>query len=202
MAVAVTARVRPGPAALALGLSLAAACGEPPAGFHDAAPEAPRGQGSEAASDLVINEIAPRGAGQDWVELYNRGAQPIDLCGVFLTDAVDRLDHFLPLGGVMPPAPCPPSLLAAGARLVIFADDMPIQAGMPIDPLHAPFELGIADEIHLVATDGLVIDGLLYLYPPGPDAPAEVSLARVPDGSGLFWERPPTPGAPNPPEAP
>jgi hypothetical protein len=182
--------------------AVAAGCGDN-RGLPDAAPTVPQGQGSEATSDLVINEVAPRGAGPDWIELYNRGATPIDLCGVFLTDAVDRLDHHLPLGGVMPPAPCPARPLAAGARLIIEADDTPIMEGVEIDPLHAPFELDIADEIHLISTaDGAVIDGLLYLYPPGPEAPAEVTLARDPDGGGKFFERVPSPAAPNPVGAP
>lgn len=163
-------------------------------------PPAPRGQGSEATSDLVINEIAPRGEGPDWVELYNRSVTPIDLCGVFFTDAVDRLDHYLPLGGVMPPATCPPRLLAPGDRLIIHADDTAIVEGAPIDPLRAPFALSVADEVHLVSTDGAVIDGLLYLYPPGPEAPADVTLARDPDGSGMFFPRPPSPAAANPTE--
>lgn len=175
-----------------------AGCGDNLAGPDAAAPAGPLAQGSEATSDLVINEVAPRGGGPDWVELYNRSVTPIDLCGVFLSDAVDRLDHYLPLGGVMPPAPCPPRLLAPGARLIIEADDTPILEGVAIDPLHAPFELGLADEIHLISAEGAVIDGLLFLYPPGPNAPAEVTLARDPDGSGRFYERAPSMGAANP----
>jgi hypothetical protein len=158
----------------------------------------PEGQGSEPTGDLVVNEIAPRGDGPDWVEIHNRGAQAIDLCGAFLTDGVDRLDHYLPLGGVMPPAACAPRMIEPGAYLVIFADDTPIVSTLPLDPLHAPFELDIADEIHLVGTDGVVLDGLLYLYPPGPEAPADVTLSRSPNGAGLFYEREPSQGAPNP----
>jgi hypothetical protein len=177
--------------------ALLAGCGDDVTG-SDAAPAPPLAQGSEATSDLVINEVSPRGGGPDWVELYNRSVAPIDLCGVFLTDAVDRLDHYLPLGGVMPPAPCPPRLIAPGERLIVDTDDTPIVEGVPIDPLHAPFELDIADEIHLVSTDGAVIDGLLFLYPPGPLAPPDVTLARDPDGSGRFYARPPSKSAANP----
>jgi hypothetical protein len=188
---------------LVLAALAVAACGDNGIAPIDAGTDAgERPQGSLAASDLVINEVAPRGAGADWIELHNRSAAPIDLCGVFLTDSVDRLDHFLPLGGVMPPDPCPPRLIAPGAYLVVWTDDTPIEAGVPIDPEHAPFELGIADEIHLVSTAGAVIDGLLFLYPPGPDAPAEVTMARVPDGTGPFWQRPPSPGAANPEASP
>jgi hypothetical protein len=178
-------------------LGLAPACGD----NITVPPPAPKGQGSEATSDLVINEIAPRGDGPDWVELYNRSVAPIDLCGVFFTDAVDRLDHYLPLGGVMPPAPCTARMLAPGDRLVVIADDTPIVDGAPIDPLHAPFELGVADEVHLVSTEGAVIDGLLFLYPPGPRAPADVTLSRDPDGQGVFFPRTPTPALANAVEA-
>lgn len=182
-------------------LAVLAACGDnraaPPI---DAGPDAgERPQGSLATSDLVLNEVSPRGDGADWIELMNRGASPIDLCGVFLTDSVDRLDHYLPLGGVMPPATCEPRELAPGAYLVITMDDTPIVEGAPIDPAHAPFKLALADEVHLVeATTGAVIDGLLYLYPPGPNGAASVTMARVPDGSGQFYTRQPTPSAANP----
>ena len=45
---------------------------------------------------------------------------------------------------------------------------------------------------------GGVIDGLLYLYPPGPNGAPSVTIARVPDGSGPFYTRRPSPGAANP----
>ena len=190
---------------LPLLLLAVAACddlGATPDAGVDAAVVAPAGQGSEPVGDLVINEVAPRGAGSDWVELTNAGAQPIDLCGYFLTDAADRLDHFLPLGGVMPPAPCPPLLLDPGGYRVIQLDNTPIPTAGPIDPLHAPFTIDAADQLHLVSTAGAIADGLLYLYPRGPAEPADVTLARVPDHAGLFFAVAPTPGAANPQELP
>jgi hypothetical protein len=102
--------------------------------------------------------------------------------------------------GVMPPAPCPPLLLAPGAYRVIQLDNTPIAA--PIDPLHAPFNLDVADQLHLVTTAGAIADGLLFLYPRGPAEPADVTLARVPDHAGLFFAVAPTPGAANPQELP
>jgi lamin tail-like protein len=178
--------------------ALLSACDNPQVG-PDAAPDAPgpHPQGSEARGDLVVNELAPRVSdGPDWIELYNRGSAPIDLCGWFLTDQSDRLDHYLPLGGVLPPAPCAPRLLAAGTYLVIEADGTAIRDGVPIDPLHAPFHLDIADELHLIQTDGLGGDGILYLLPPA--APPGSTLARIPDGSGLFYPVPPSRGDANP----
>lgn len=156
------------------------------------------GQGSEAQATLVINEVAPRGEGSDWVELFNRGDSAVDLCSYFLTDSPDRLDHYLPLGGTMPPAACPPRLLQPGSYAVVQLDGTPIVEGAAIDPSHAPFRLGVADEIHLLTTAGARIDGLMFLFPSGPHQPARTTLARSPNGTGLFFERPPTAGEPNP----
>jgi hypothetical protein len=173
----------------------AAGCGDPEAGADAGVDAGPHGQGSEARGDLIVNEVAPSGEGEDWIELLNRSDDAIDLCGWFLTDQVDRLDHFLPLGGVMPPADCAPRPLAAGAYLVVYADDTRIAEGQPIDPLHAPFQLGVADEVHLVTIDGVTGDGVLYLYPADGDGAA---LARQPDGEGLFFAGAPSSGEPNP----
>jgi hypothetical protein len=167
-------------------LMLLAACGdnagtEPDAGGADAAPV---GQGSEAESDLVINEVAPAA---DWIELHNRSAAAIDLCGYLLTDSMDRLDHYLALGGAAPPDPCDPRPLAPGAYLVVAADD----GG---EPGHAPFQLAAADEVHLARWTGQVVDGLLYVAV----GDAGQTLARQPDGEGLFFAAAPTPGEANP----
>ena len=162
-----------------------AACGDNAATQADAgADAAPVGQGSEAEGGLVINEVAPAG---DWVELFNRSDAAIDLCDFFLTDQMDRLDHYLALGGAAPPDPCEPSLLAAGAYLVIETDD-------GAEPGHAPFRLAAADEVHLALWTGRAVDGLLYVMLGGP----EESLARAPDGEGLFYVAQPTRGERNP----
>lgn len=174
---------------------MALACGEDPGAADGGIDAGPVAQGSEPDGDLIVNEVAPRPAdGADWVELLNRSEGAVDLCGWFLTDLVDRLDHYLPLGGAAPPDACAPRLLGAGERLVVWADDA-AEPGLD----HAPFQLGVADEVHLVAIDGIAGDGLLYLYPPDG---AGRSLARSPDGAGLFWPADPTPGAANPEEEP
>ena len=164
------------------------ACGADPA---PDSPDAgtPEGQGSMATGELVVNEVFPRGAGPDWIELLNRRDRAVDLCDYFVTDALDRLDHYLPLAGIAPPDPCPPQTLAPGAYLVIYADE-DTAAG----PAHAPFKLGVADEAHVVTRDGIPVDSFVYLLP--ADA-ADQSLARAPDGAGLFYLADPTPGAAN-----
>jgi len=174
-------------AAVRIGLALialAAACGDNTATEPDAGSDAaPVAQGSEAESDLVINELAPQG---DWVELHNRSDAPIDLCGFFLTDSMDRLDHYMALGGAAPPDECAPHMMAAGAYLVIATDDGSGEG-------HAPFKLGLADEVHIALWTGEVVDGLLYIM----TGTAEESLAREPDGAGLFYAAEATPGEAN-----
>jgi len=148
-------------------------------------------QGSPARSDLAINEVSPRpGVGADWIELVNRSDQPIDLCDFFVTDDLDRLDHYLALGGAVPPEPCTPVLVEPGAYHIVFADDGP-DAG----PDHAPFGLGNDDQVHVLTIDGLPVDSLIYLYPRGE---SRATLARIPDGEGLFHLAEPTQGWGNP----
>ncbi len=176
-------------------VALMTAC-DPEPGAADAGVDAgPVPQGSEPTGDLIVNEVAPRpAAGADWIELYNRSAAALDLCGFFVTDGLDRLDHYLPLGGAAPPDACTERLLGPGERLIVWADDDP-----ELGADHAPFELGLADEVHVLRTTGVTEDSLLFLYPSGGDGR---SLARSPDGEGLFWPADPTPGEVNPEVAP
>ncbi len=173
-----------------------AGCDQPQSGGPDGGVDSGvRGQGSPPTGLLVVNEVAPRPAdGPDWLELENRSDQTIDLCDYFVTDSIDRLDHYLLLGPAMYPDRCEPRPLAPGAYLVVYADDDP-DAG----PGHAPFQLGVADAAHVIGIDGLVVDSFIYLYPQDGDGR---SLARSPDGEGLFYLAEPTPGAANPELAP
>ncbi len=166
----------------------ACACSDEPSAGPDAA--ADLGQGSETSAVLVINEVAPKPAsGADWLELMNTGDEAIDLCGYFVTDSLDRLDHYYALGGSAPPDPCEPRWLEPGGYLVIDADD----------DTGAPFKLGIADEAHVVTTTGATVDSFLYVYPSGFDGE---SLARTPNGSGRFYPVAPTPNDANPEQTP
>lgn len=161
-----------------------AACGDNFAAAPDAGVDGAAGQGSPAIAELAINEVSPRpGDGPDWIEIANRSGAPIDLCDYFLSDSLDRLDHYLPLGGAAPPDPCEPALLAPGVYLVIDADE----------DQGAPFRLGDADEVHIIDTSGAPVDSLIYLY----REPGRVTLARHPDGEGLFFASEPSPGEAN-----
>jgi hypothetical protein len=183
----------PLPPSLLLPLLLAAGgCEEVSPGPDAAAATDEEPQGAEASSVLAVNEVAPRG-GPDWIELVNRSAEPVDLCGYFVTDALDRLDKYHPLGGAAPPDPCAPVMLEPGGYHVVVADGRP-----ELGPDHAPFRLGPAEEVHVVTVTGRVEDSLVYFY---PATAGGRTLARIPDGDARFFLAEPTPGAPNP-EAP
>jgi len=173
-------------------MTVLAGCGDNSLASPDAAVDASPllGQGSEPTSDLIITEVSPKGEGPDWIELRNRSEAPIDLCDFFVTDSVDRLDHFLPLGGAALPDPCEPSLLGPGDFHIVFADD-DVTAGTD----HAPFKLGEADEVHVVDLSGRAVDSLVYLF---AESDGTEAMARVPTDTGLFFPAPPSQGALNP----
>jgi hypothetical protein len=164
-----------------------AACGDGGGAADAGAPDAfmadagPVPQGSEPRGAVAINEVAPRPeAGEDWIELVNRSTEPVDLSGCFVTDAPDRLDHYyeFPAG----------TTLAPGAYLIVWAGGAPV-AGEH----HTTFGLSEQEGAFLLDPDGVMLDGLWYLQlERGP------SLARVPDGEGLFYATAPSPGAANP----
>lgn len=139
------------------------------------------------AGDLVINEVLadnqqglkdPAGELDDWVELYNRGAQPLSLAGWYLSDRADSpWDHALP-----------PLTLAPRGRLLIWADGQPEQG-----PEHAPFRLSRSGEtLVLTRQDGLYDRVDFGALPP------DQSLGRRLDGEDTWvpcW--PPSPGGRN-----
>ena len=153
--------------------------GDPDAAMDtDAAP--PEGQGAAPRGNVTINEVAPSPlSGQDWVEIVNRGAAPVDISGWFFTDAVDRPDHFyvFPAGTTLEPA----------QYLIVWADDALGDGGH-----HAPFELGRADAVHILTAEGVPADSLLYL-----DDDSGRTLSRLPDREGLFFPATPTQSAAN-----
>lgn len=145
--------------------------------------ELPRGPGG----DLVINEVMASNATthadeagefEDWVEVYNRGAAPIDLAGYTLSD--DPSDPFA--------FRLPSRSLGPGEHLVIWCDGDLTQG-----PLHAPFRLDkdggsvvLADAAHIVDQ---IDTGVMA---------TDISLGRSTDGAETwdFCARP-TPGRAN-----
>jgi hypothetical protein len=152
-------------------------------------PPTPPPEVVEAATVVLINELCPAnrsivsdeaGEFDDWLELFNPGAEPVDLGGWTL-GAEDAND----------PWSLPEGLeIGAGGHLVLWADRNLDQGGRHID-------MGLdadGDSVALRRPDGSVAD----LWTFGPVLP-DLVLGRFPDaGPGTFTSIFATPGAPNP----
>ncbi len=140
--------------------------------------------------DVVINEIMASngstiadedGDYPDWVELYNRGATPVDLAGWGFSDRVDNPFKWMIGEAVIQPQ----------GRLLVWASgkDRPGP-----DHLHAGFSISADGEpVVLTRPDGSTADMV-----PAVPIPRDISYGRITDGGlefGYFAE--PTPMAPN-----
>lgn len=124
----------------------------------------------------------PQAGDDDWLEIYNPSAAPVDLQGLHVSDNLDELTkHAITQSVVISP----------GGFLVLWADAEPEQG-----PTHLPFRLsGDGETLLLVAADGVtVIDS--YIFEPQE---AGVSEGRLPDGGPTWVKFPssPTPGRSN-----
>ncbi|MFQ5650735.1 MAG: CotH kinase family protein [bacterium] len=138
---------------------------------------------------LVINEFLASnrrgtldedGDSSDWIELYNAGDEPVELAGLALTDDEQQPGRWR----------FPPRTLAPGGYLLVWASGKD-RSG---DELHSNFKLSASGEfVGLYAGSGQQIDGV------GFDVQKEdISMARIPDGSGGFEPTAePTPAARN-----
>ncbi len=142
------------------------------------------------AGGVVLNEMAARNTGSvvhegeppDWIELYNNGAETVDLGGSTLSDDVLNPRKF-----VFPTN----TLIAARGYLTVWCDNNTNAPG-----LHTGF--GLNDEgqtVALFAPDagGLAVrDFVTY----GLQV-ADLTVGRVTDGTGNWGLTIPAPGAPN-----
>lgn len=141
-----------------------------------------------APAGLRINEWlgnADYRAAQDFIELYNPAAQPVALGGMSLTD--DFINY--PQRHLLPPL----SFMAAGAFVEFTAEGSDATPG---DARELPFNIGSSTgSVALLGANGSLVDR-------GDTLPQfrDVSLGRVPDGTGPFAPlAPPSPGAANTP---
>ncbi len=112
---------------------------------------------------------------EDWIELVNTSAQPIDVSGMYLTDNLANATKWrIPNGTTIP----------AGQTLLVWADDDPLDG-----PMHATFKLGAAGEaVALFATDGVTpLDAIEF----GPQR-GDVSTGRL-AGYPAVWASFPSP---------
>ncbi len=152
-----------------------------------------------AGGALVINEI--RAVGEEWVELFNAGASPVDLSDVMVTDTetddggprVSRAMRF-PRG----------TMLSPGQYVVIVSDQADAGSGPqtrcpdggPTTCFHASWSLSASrgENVWVLSATGVVTARELY---PMEAAPEGQAWGRVPDGTGSFAPVRPTPGAVN-----
>jgi hypothetical protein len=165
------------------------------AGFLDTlCPLSDVSKAQQPGAGLCINEILavnansgqdPQGQYDDWIELYNAGAQPIDCGGMYLTDDLSN-----PTKWQIPSGNHQATTIPAKGYLLVWADGDTADAG-----LHAAFSLSAeGEEVALFDRDGVTqIDSVAF-----GEQEVDVSYGRLPDGSDP-WQSlgPPTPGARN-----
>lgn len=121
---------------------------------------------------------------EDWFELHNSGAAPVNLGGFYLTDTTTNVNQYqIPAGTTIP----------AGGWLIVWADGEPEQHGITAGHLHTNFRLSAAGEqIGLYTPDGTLVDLVSF----GGQA-ANQSEGRYPDSSAAIISPAPTPGRRN-----
>lgn len=132
--------------------------------------------------DVVINEFMaqnttipdPAGQFDDWIELYNNTSNNIDLGGMYLSD-----NYSNPTKWQFPSN----TIIEAGGYLIVWADEDSGQEG-----LHAAFKLSASGEvIRLSNTDASILDTISF-----GQQTANLSMARIPNGTGNFVQGQPT----------
>ena len=131
-------------------------------------------------ADIVINEFVASnastiadeaGAFDDWVELYNTGATPVDIGGWYMSD-----DLTAPQDWQIPATDPALTTIQPGGFLLLWFDKEPEQG-----PLHIDAKLG-SDGEDIVLHDG---NAIVDSYTFGPQI-SDVSEGRIPDGTGTF----------------
>lgn len=136
-----------------------------------------------AEAVVVINELMAlnqtivtdeNGEHEDWIEFYNTGTEAVDLGGWFVTDNPDNLDKWdFPAGTVLQP----------GGYLILWADEDSSQG-----PLHANFKLsGAGEVVMLLNAAGALVDEVTF-----GAQDVDLSLSRIPNGTGDFVIKNPT----------
>lgn len=124
-----------------------------------------------AANDIFVNDY---GKQADWIELYNRGHEPIDVAGWwFSDDETDSAKYQIDNSGDAS------TIIPSGGHLVIWCDGKP-----SVSQLHLPFKLKNADActLFLQSADSEWKDAMLY------DAhSSKETIGRYPDGGSSIW---------------
>ncbi len=122
-------------------------------------------------SSVIINEInyhsAPEFDGGDWIELFNRSEEDINMSGWIFTDDNEEHQFVLPEGTQIP----------ANGYVVICQDrDLFLLRFPDADPIEESFSFGLSnsgEKLHIFDVDGHTIDSLSYQdtrpWPTSPD---------------------------------
>ena len=154
--------------------------------------------------DVAINEI--HGWGGDWVELYNAGAEAVDLAGWRVTDCDEqgrsRMTRALAFPrGTTIPARSYLLVVSGRSRKAKEGEVQRICAAKGATRcFRASWRISQkgGDTVRLIAPDGRLLSEAAY--PPGVVARTR-SWSRLPNGSGEFGLGDPTPGRDNAPAA-
>ncbi len=120
----------------------------------------------------------------DWIEIYNKGAEPVNLAGMYVSD-----DKANPFKHKIPSDNASLTTIPPGGYLVLWADNTQSQG-----PLHVEFALANAGEdVALFYIDGRAIDTYTFVT-----QIENVSFGRTSDGAST-WKTftTPTPGESN-----
>ena len=144
---------------------------------------------AQTESDLIINEFmadnvtvlrSSDGNYYDWVELYNRGNDEININGYYFSDDTENAKKYAFTEDITVPA---------GGYLVIFCSGNDVS---PEGEIHVPFRLSAYEEsVVLSDANGRLLDKVTYQR-----QSADKSMARDDEGVFNVTDKP-TPGYPN-----
>ncbi len=127
-----------------------------------------------ADNDSLTQIVDEAGQYDDWIELHNTTNQAIDLSGYNISDNGNNLDKWTIPNGIT---------IGANGYLIIWADDDASQG-----VLHATFKLGKDGEtIYLTTPSQSHVDSIEY-----GAQDSNISMARIPNGTGPFIQQAPT----------
>ncbi|MFL8906298.1 lamin tail domain-containing protein [Helcococcus kunzii] len=132
----------------------------------------------ETSNDVVINEIESTNSDRDWVEIYNKGNESVDISGWRISDidTNDETHYSIPL---------PEGTIIEPKGFFVFEGDI------PGDIKHFSFGLGSSDAVYLYDAQNVIKDKHAW------EVHAKGGISRIPDGTGLFKDVPLTKGMPN-----
>ena len=145
-----------------------------------------------ALGDIMISEVMSsnqsflaesNGETYDWIELYNRGSQAINLAGYGLTDNTGNPGKFR----------LPDKTLAPGEYYTVLASGLANDQTIKKNYVHTTFKLSAGGEVlALFNTEGVLQDKLNI-----DTLPRGLSVGRMAQQDGIFYFTQPTPGTAN-----